>query len=233
MRRSNKYKASLSRWVSDLSNLFEIDFRRAILNNQDILPTSPVSGLWQNDFWGTPLISSGSHGSYRPLCTLTFRLNYALAGGFRPYGFHLVNVLLHSLCTYLVVKLARVLLRGTFPVFLCGALFSAHPIHTEAVAGVVGRADMIACAFFLVSFLSYVQHVKYRTWLSSGKVESGSGGSVWLQCLGYLILCLLSCAAAMLSKETGLTVLLLCGIYDILLNCRSIKHLFTKVSLPN
>lgn len=214
---------------------FSFRFRRAILNNDDILPTSPLSNLWQNDFWGTPLGHSGSHGSYRPLCTLTFRLNYAFAGGFRPMGFHLVNVLLHCICTYLVVRLARVLLRSTIPVLVCGLLFSAHPIHTEAVAGIVGRADMIACAFYLVSFLSYVQHVKYRSRLASGKVTesasvSGSGSSLWLQCVGYLALCLFSCAAAMLSKETGLTVLLLCAMYDMLTNCRNIKHLFTKVS---
>jgi len=202
------------------------DFRRAILTNPDVLPTTTLSGIWHNDFWGTPLANSGSHGSYRPLCTLSFRLNYLLAEGFRPFGFHLGNVLLHTLSTYLVVKLARLLLRSTFSVILCGLLFSAHPIHTEAVAGIVGRADIIACVFYLVSFLSYVEHVKYRTWLTSAKGVRGA----WLQCLGYLILCLLSSAAAMLSKETGVTVLILCAIYDLLVNCKSLRHLLTKVS---
>lgn len=52
---------------------------------------------------------TGSHGSYRPLCVLSFKINH-LVGGFRPFGYHLVNVLLHCLATGLVVKVARQLL---------------------------------------------------------------------------------------------------------------------------
>lgn len=117
-----------------------------------------------NDFWGTPLTDSGSHGSYRPLCVFTFRLNYLL-GGFQPWGYHLVNVLLHCLATALVVRVARALLppaKTTLGSAIAGLTFASHPIHTEAVAGVVGRADLAACNFYLLSFLVYVAHVKYR-----------------------------------------------------------------------
>lgn len=48
----------------------------------------------------------GSHGSYRPLCVATFRLNH-LVGGLEPWGYHLVNVALHAACTVLVVRVAR------------------------------------------------------------------------------------------------------------------------------
>lgn len=51
-------------------------------------------------------IDRGSHGSYRPLCVLTFRLNHLL-GGLEPWGYHLVNVALHAACTVLVVRVAR------------------------------------------------------------------------------------------------------------------------------
>lgn len=117
-----------------------------------------------NDFWGTPLTDSGSHGSYRPLCVFTFRLNYLL-GGFQPWGYHLVNVLLHCLATVLVVRVARALLppaKTSLGSTIAGLTFASHPIHTEAVAGVVGRADLAACNFYLLSFLVYVAHVKYR-----------------------------------------------------------------------
>nr|CAI5826914.1 unnamed protein product [Callosobruchus analis] len=63
---------------------------RAILSNPDLLPDTPWSWLLEHDFWGTPLNDSGSHGSYRPLCVLTFRLNHWI-GGFRPWGYHLVK----------------------------------------------------------------------------------------------------------------------------------------------
>lgn len=45
---------------------------------------------------------------------------------------------------------------------VAGLLFATHPVHTEAVAGIVGRADLAACNFYLLSFLAYVAHVKYR-----------------------------------------------------------------------
>nr|CAD7585812.1 unnamed protein product [Timema genevievae] len=152
---------------------FVYDDSRAILTNQDVLPTTPLSNLLRNDFWGTPMNHGGSHGSYRPLCVLSFRLNYLL-GGFRPWGYHLVNLLLHCLATSLVVRLASTLLpmdsaAPRLSVAATGLLFASHPIHVEAVAGVVGRADLAACVFYLSSFLCYVAHVAHR----DGVAETG------------------------------------------------------------
>jgi hypothetical protein len=55
------------------------DDTRAILQNQDLHPWAPISSVFLNDFWGTPLSHTGSHKSYRPLTTLTFRLNNILS----------------------------------------------------------------------------------------------------------------------------------------------------------
>lgn len=43
-----------------------------------------------------------------------------------------------------------------------GLTFAVHPIHTEAVASIVGRADLAACNFFLLSFLVYNEHIRLR-----------------------------------------------------------------------
>lgn len=48
-------------------------YSRAIKTNPDVLPTTPISQLLWDDFWGTPLTHSGSHKSYRPLTVLSFR----------------------------------------------------------------------------------------------------------------------------------------------------------------
>lgn len=156
----------------------------------------------QNDFWGTPLSDSGSHGSYRPLCVLTYKLNH-LFGGFKPVGYHLINVLLHCLATGLVVKVARVLLPPFWGPAIAGALFASHPIHTEAVAGIVGRADLAACNFYLLAFLAYSKHV---TWRESNELKS------WITLVATILLS----AAAVLCKETAVTALLLCAIYDVI-----------------
>ncbi|KAG8245340.1 Protein O-mannosyl-transferase tmtc2 [Homalodisca vitripennis] len=233
---------------------------RAILRNPDVLSSTPLTELWHNDFWGTPLNSSGSHGSYRPLCVLTFRLNH-WACGFRPGAFHMVNVLLHVLNTGLVLRVARVLLPSP-AASLATLLFAAHPIHTEAVSGIVGRADLLACSFYLLSFVAYMFHIRLRDRNAKSKMKSftsktkmkccqeSENGSCLLvdniqDLLGYLRLtsssfglkdlpysssiarqwvCLAVClgfaAAAMLSKETGVTVLLVCAAYDVIRSSR-------------
>ncbi|KAJ8667881.1 hypothetical protein QAD02_009544, partial [Eretmocerus hayati] len=69
------------------------------------------------------------------------------------------------------------------------------------VTGIVGRADVLACIFFLLSFLAYHGQQTAYVWSSI--------------CLGAL---------SMLSKETGVTVLLLNLLYDLCRTCNSIKR---------
>ncbi|KAH7960527.1 hypothetical protein HPB49_020941 [Dermacentor silvarum] len=180
---------------------------RAIRSNQDLLPSSPLASLFRNDFWGTPLTHSGSHKSYRPLCVLSFRLNYLL-GGYEPRGYHLLNVLLHGLVSALFTALAaRLFLNQWLPTLVAGFLFASHPVHTEAVAGIVGRADVGACLFFLGSLLAYVQYCKYRD-------KEVRAERRWAPL--YASLALAGCS--MLTKEHGITVLGVCAVYDVFVN---------------
>jgi hypothetical protein len=78
--------------------------------------------LLANDFWGTPLSHNGSHKSFRPLCTATFKLNHLL-GGLQPLGFHAVNVGLHVLTTFLFVALAEAMMVSKVGVAVAGADF--------------------------------------------------------------------------------------------------------------
>ncbi|XP_045494906.1 protein O-mannosyl-transferase TMTC2-like isoform X1 [Colias croceus] len=167
----------MDQWVTAASSLlafllyyntldagFVYDDRRAILSNPDVIGHTPIKSLFENDFWGTPLTDPGSHGSYRPLCVATYRLNYAFSG-FKPWSYHFLNILFHSTATALVVITAKRLLPSycmRVGTVVAGLTFAAHPIHTEAVAGVVGRADLAACNFFLLSFLLYTEHLRIR-----------------------------------------------------------------------
>lgn len=82
-------------------------FRRAILQNDDVTSgESRLSHILSNDFWGTPLSHSGSHKSYRPIVTLTFRINHLVTGA-APWAYHLTNIILHCLATYLVVSIIK------------------------------------------------------------------------------------------------------------------------------
>lgn len=172
------------------------------MGNPDVINASESwSKLFYNDFWGTNLSDSGSHCSYRPLTVLTFKLNH-LIGGTNAFGYHLVNVLLHCLATGLVLNLGRHLLPCSISTFLSGLLFATHPIHTEAVAGLTGRADIIACIFFILTILSYIKHVQLR--------EKDSMRH-HIAMIGAIIFA----SAAVLCKETAISALVVCAIYDI------------------
>lgn len=60
-------------YVNGLSGDFVHDDIPAITMNKDVLGLSPISNVFKNDFWGTPMADISSHKSYRPLTTLTFR----------------------------------------------------------------------------------------------------------------------------------------------------------------
>lgn len=184
-----------------------IIFSRAIKTNQDLLPDTPWRNILYDDFWGTLLTHSGSHKSFRPLCTFSFRINYVL-GGLDPWGYHLFNVGLHCCVTALFTAFCRLLLGGGPWSLLAGLLFASHPIHTEAVAGVVGRADVGAAVCFLLSLLCYTQYCRLRP------NAAHSSGAVWWPAL-WLAGSLGAATAALLWKEQGVTVLAVSAVYDL------------------
>ncbi|XP_060759371.1 protein O-mannosyl-transferase TMTC1 isoform X2 [Neoarius graeffei] len=191
----------------------------AIVNNPDMRPASSLRSIFTNDFWGKRMADNTSHKSYRPLCALTFKMNIVL-GGMTPFHFHMVNVCLHCAVTALLMHTCKhyVFEDGRLA-FLTALLFAVHPIHTEAVSGIVGRADVLACLLFLLAFLSYIRSV-------SACPVSDFFPSTVSPC--SLVLCLLLGTSAMLVKETGITVFGVCVLYDGLVLCR--KPLFLNLS---
>ncbi len=180
---------------------------------RDLRPHVPLANLFQNDFWGTPMQKEQSHKSYRPLTVLTFRLNYLLHE-LQPLGYHLVNVILHAGVSLLYHALASSLLPPV-PACVAALLFAVHPVHTEAVTGVVGRAELLASVFFLLVFLQY------------GKMCRQSGGLRWR---GMMLVCLLI-AAAMLSKEQGITVIAVCVLQEVIVaQCLTPRSLLTMAA---
>ena len=99
-------------------------------------------GLW-GQFWTHDWFNGGLDNLYRPLVSQSFGIQMWLHGD-RRWAFHLVNILLHAGASALVAELARRLAGWRVGLF-AGLLFACHPIHSEAVAGIVGRAEL-ACA---------------------------------------------------------------------------------------
>jgi tetratricopeptide (TPR) repeat protein len=106
-------------------------------------------GLW-GQFWTGQWINGALDNLYRPLVSQSFGLQWWLHGD-RIWAFHLVNVLLHAGASALLAELGRRLANWRVGLF-AGLLFACHPIHSEAVAGLVGRAEL-ACAVGLLAAL--------------------------------------------------------------------------------
>ncbi|KAG8199948.1 hypothetical protein JTE90_006195 [Oedothorax gibbosus] len=191
----------------------------AISDNRDIRPHTPISNIFLNDFWGTSLQKEQSHKSYRPLTVLSFRLNYAVHG-LEAFGYHLINILLHALVCHLFHKLCLHFM-SEISSLVSSALFAAHPVHTEAVTGVVGRAELLSTLAFLGALLFYINH------------RCQQKSFVWQDCGVTSLLAILG----LLCKEQGITVLVICCIYELfspkisgrLLNNR---HILDKSSSP-
>uniref|UniRef100_A0A452T2G5 dolichyl-phosphate-mannose--protein mannosyltransferase n=1 Tax=Ursus maritimus TaxID=29073 RepID=A0A452T2G5_URSMA len=123
-----------------------------------------------------------------------------------PFYFHAVNVILHCLVTLVLMYTCdKAVFRNRGLAFATALLFAVHPIHTEAVAGIVGRADVLACLLFLLAFLSYNRSVDQH---HVGECFPPTTSPF------FLLLSLFLGTCAMLVKETGITVFGVCLVYD-------------------
>lgn len=119
-------------------------------------------------------------GNYHPLTILSLAIDYAL-GGLDPFGYHLVNVLLHVANTLLVHRLVSSLSRREDVALTAAAFWGIHPLRVESVAWVSGRKDLLYTAFFVISLLLYRRY--------SGRASSPSA---YFASLGAYVLSLLS-----------------------------------------
>ncbi len=146
------YQVLRNDWIRDFRNIPEVIF----------------SSVWSF------MEDGGEATFYRPVMHLSYMISYALSE-LRPWGFHLVNILLHSLNVLMVYLLSLRLLTDTieggadagddsgagkrtvYGAFAAALIFAAHPINTEAVAWVAAVPELSFTLFFLLSFYFFIQ----------------------------------------------------------------------------
>jgi tetratricopeptide (TPR) repeat protein len=134
--------------------------------------------------------------NYHPLTTLAYLFEFHFFK-LDPLPYHLLNVALHLLNTWLVYVLAARLSGKKTTALVVSVLFAVHPVHVESVAWVSELKDVLYAFFYLASLLFYLRY------LSSG-FKKGS----------YLIALLLF-IASLLSKPAAVTLPLLLIAVDI------------------
>jgi protein O-mannosyl-transferase len=143
-------------FASSIGNGFAYDDCALVLDNPRIRTLTDFRAVWLSDWW--QLVEHAAEVNpqrdrlYRPLSMFTFALNYAVHA-YRPAGYHVVNLLLHAAACLLVWLLARRLVPEPAVAAWAAVLFAVHPIHVEAVAGVVGRAELLATVLLLGGLL--------------------------------------------------------------------------------
>ena len=132
-------------YANSIANDFAYDDNLIIAGNESIQHLEMLHTSVRKPYW--PTGNGKELGLWRPLTTLVHGVQWALWGG-DATGFHAVNVLLHGLASGLVVVLL-VRLMPRLAALTAGLLFAVHPIHTEAVANVVGMAELLAANLYL------------------------------------------------------------------------------------
>lgn len=153
-------------------------------------------------------------GHYQPLALLSFALDYQI-WGMEAFGFHLTNLILHTVNAVLFYVLALRLLEWARPGKTisqgrrCGAavaalLFAVHPLRVESVAWATERRDMLSALFYLLAVLAYLAAHRRR-------VEGKPAG-------GWMVAVLTAATLSLLTKVMAITlapVLLVLDLYPL------------------
>jgi len=188
--------------ISCYSNTFnaswQFDDKPNITENYAI----QIDNLRPETLWNTLFSKPFAPGAVeRPVAFFTFAINWYF-GKDNPSGYHLVNLLIHSLTAFFLFKSTLLLLHSNtlkytendafFIALLNAILWAINPIQTQAVTYIVQRMASMAAMFFIFSVYQYIRARTSQTSLQFS-----------MHCiLGGLFFCL-----ALGCKENAITLL--------------------------
>jgi protein O-mannosyl-transferase len=209
-----------------LNGTFVYDDAGSLITNVVVNGKVPWTDVFIRDYWGTLMSLPQSHKSFRPITTLTFKLNWMYAErqlllanpGAKPepkdiktFWFHIVNLLLHTIVTALVTEAAVVVFRPSSALapMIAGLIFGLHPVHVEAVTNITSRGELLMSFFFLLAFLVYAHHLPQNDSTSAAKVRFSWNTTSAIYIFPWLFMTL-----SVFSKEQGATTLMALVVYD-------------------
>lgn len=146
--------------ANTLGNGFAYDDTHIVVENTAIQSLETLPGALIEPYW--PGAFAREHGLWRPTTTALLGLEYALVGR-DPTLYHLVNVLGNAVAAALVV-LVLAHLTTLAAAFAAGLVFAVHPVHVEAVANVVGIAEILPAVLFLWAALVHLRGGERTRW---------------------------------------------------------------------
>lgn len=141
-----------------IPNNYSIDDH--LVTNHNKVVEKGFSGLYE--IFTTNYISeSGIYLDYRPIVKATFAVEYTLFG-WNPHISHAINILLYALgCCLILSVLLKLFGKEYFTVLYMGMLlYAAHPIHTEVVASLKSRDEILVMIFIFSSALYFIKYAE-------------------------------------------------------------------------
>jgi protein O-mannosyl-transferase len=176
--------------------LFLFDNDQVILKDTRVqaVTSDNVRRILTHAYW-----EANPTGLYRPLTTLSYLFNFAvLENGPNPPGYHWINFILHAINVGLVYTLGLAIFEQVPAALLLSAIWGLHPVQTEAVTNIVGRADMLAAFGVLAALLCYRQALR----------SSGWRYATWIGALALAV------TIGVFSKESAVVALAAIALYD-------------------
>jgi hypothetical protein len=186
-----------SLYVNTVFNDYALDDGIVITeNNFTRQGLAGIPGILTSDAFSNITKADLAGGRYRPLCVVTFAVEVAFFG-LDPSVSHLVNALLYGiLCLLIFIFFRLYVFRDNIPAaFIATLIFSVHPLHTDAVANIKGRDELLSLLLLVACMIFYLRF-------------SVSKKPLFL--IGSLIAFFLS----LLSKENGITFIAIIPLLD-------------------
>ncbi len=138
--------------------------------------------------------------SYRPLSMVMIAIETEFFG-LNPAVYHLLNVLFYSFTIVLLFLLLKIIFKNKniFVPLIISILFLAHPIHTEVVANIKSRDEIMQLFFIILSLLLLFSYIKNQQFLNTNNKTKNKFILFILSVLCYFL--------ALLSKEIAITFL--------------------------
>lgn len=155
-----------------LSGNFVYDDRGIIENRVTLSDFQKVDQILMHPYW------QAENGLYRPTTLLSYGLNFLFFGQ-NPFSFHLVNLLLYVFICFFIFLLLKKLFKNEILAFISALFFLVLPIHTEVVANITGRSELLVLFFSLLALLEFSKEkinfylLSLWSFLAIGSKETG------------------------------------------------------------
>jgi tetratricopeptide (TPR) repeat protein len=195
-------------YANALTGEFVLDDHHLVEDNVYIKSYSHMTRFFTEDI-GAGAASRFRY--YRPLQMVTYAIDYSL-WKLNPIGYHVSNVLFHIATACCLFWLLALLFHDKVLSLIASVVYVVHPVHTEAVAYISGRADVLAALFMIMALIAYVRHH-----------ASGRRSAYCLMLASYV--------CALLSKESSLVLPFVFVLYHYTFNIKFKRTQFLPVVL--